>query len=312
MFDPEHIAVEQPLSTAAQLRQDLSQRGIPAASISKEHLSDIYAGLNDTRFRPDFSLSTTLCGALTRPVPQSDVIVIIVETRPHPFLERLIVQTSRQIDAPIFLLHSAANRSIPGEPMLRTLQASERLKTLELPVSELTGAAYSGLFLQHAFWRWLSPARHVLTLQTDGALCERSEFNILDFGEFDYVGARWNRQRPVGILADGGYGGVSLRRTSAHREALERFPPEDWTGGEDGYFSFHLDLMGGRISRGGECDRFCAQDSFAPGCFAVHKPGSLSDEDQIKLRAYAPETAYLFEEPEIGEVCLLPQAKADR
>ena len=55
---------------------------------------------------------------------------------------------------------------------------------------------------------------------------------------------------------------MTLRDKPITLECLRRFPPDPWPGGEDGYYAFHLDLMGARVGRGVECDRFSTQGRF--------------------------------------------------
>ena len=125
--------------------------------------------------------------------------------------------------------------------------------------------------------------KKILVFQTDAILCANSDYQLSDFLGFDYIGSKWPRDRPVGMTIDGGNGGLSLRDWHKTVECLDRFSPKMWPGGEDGYFAFHMDLMGGRVGRGDECSRFSTQHEFLNRSFGGHK---LTDLDSLSLEQF--------------------------
>jgi hypothetical protein len=70
---------------------------------------------------------------------------------------------------------------------------------------------------------------------------------------------------------------------------LERFDPRRWKGGEDGYFAFHLPLVGGKVASDEDCARFCTQFSFTERSFAIHQPTRLPMQEKLRLLMYCPQ-----------------------
>jgi len=71
--------------------------------------------------------------------------------------------------------------------------------------------------------------------------------------------------RPIGMIIDGGNGGLSLRDWGEPVKSLERFSTRFWPGGEDGYFAFHMGLIGGRIGHCNECAKFSTIETIKLG-----------------------------------------------
>ena len=111
---------------------------------------------------------------------------------------------------------------------------------------------------------------------------------------FDYIGATWNPRRPVGLVVHGGNGGLSLRDWHASMECLRRFPPGLWPGGEDGYFAFHAEVIGGKVGRPHDCERFATHTRFARMSFGAHQIQSLSDADLARFLRYCPEADFMI------------------
>ncbi|MFT5258502.1 MAG: hypothetical protein ACI810_000234 [Gammaproteobacteria bacterium] len=84
----------------------------------------------------------------------------------------------------------------------------------------------------------------------------------------------------TGSIIDGGNGGLSLRDWSKSVKCLERFPPEKWGGGEDGYFAFHLQLMGAKFSSFDDSTQFATQNFFKHNSFGAHQVKNLSTASQ--------------------------------
>jgi hypothetical protein len=64
--------------------------------------------------------------------------------------------------------------------------------------------------------------------------------------------------------------------------------PELWSGGEDGYFAFHIELMGGRVGKGRACARFGTQHEFLSRSFGAHTISCLGQPDRAAFLEHCP------------------------
>jgi len=118
---------------------------------------------------------------------------------------------------------------------------------------------------------------------------------LKDFSSFDYIGARWrNRLRLNGLVLDGGVGGFSIRDHSKSMECVKKFSIQNWQGGEDDFFAFHIELLGGRVGNRNECSKFCTQNQFLNKSFGAHKLSNLSRGEQVNFLSYCKEADFLF------------------
>ena len=258
-------------TTAAAVVRHFAAAGIGRDELRGEHLEPLYAALSR-------SVNTPLGLDLQAPrLPSADppandtVWGVLVETRRHPALERVVSEFSERLGIGIQLFHGRDNaRFIRATGIARLVdQGRVTLTLMEEPVSSLRH--YNALLLSMAFWRAVRGRNRILVLQTDCVLNPGSRFRLEDFLQFDYIGSRWERRRPTGIIADGGNGGLSLRDWSLSVQCLERFSPGLWPGGEDGYFAFHIDLLGGRVGKPDECQRFSVENAGLEDSFGGHK-----------------------------------------
>ncbi len=111
-----------------------------------------------------------------------------------------------------------------------------KIHLTQLNTSTLNSNQYNSLLLSKGFWKHLISRRKILIFQTDSIICPNSDFTIEDFTSYDYIGSKWPRVRPVGLIIDGGNGGLSLRDWNLSIDCLNRFPTKKWCGGEDGYY----------------------------------------------------------------------------
>jgi len=213
---------------------------------------------------------------------------VIVETREHPALEFIINHFSEQLGIGIQLFHGTANESFIMESKIAGLIEQGKVKLTPLKTETLSLGDYNALFLSREFWDSQLGRKKILIFQTDAILCANSDYQLSDFLGFDYIGSRWLRDRPVGMTIDGGNGGLSLRDWPRTVVCLKRFSPKMWPGGEDGYFAFHMDLMGGRVGRGDECSRFSTQHEFQYKSFGGHKLTELGSLSLEKFFQYCP------------------------
>ena len=218
---------------------------------------------------------------------------VIVETREHPNLIPVIESFLVNTDMKIQIFHGEEN-----EEFVKTNLAEyedTRLEFVRLPITTLNAAHYNALMMSKEFWTAVSGRKKVLIFQTDTYACAASDYRIEDFRDFDYIGSFWPRKRPIGITCDGGNGGLSLRDWSKTLQCLDRFPPERWPGGEDGYFAFHIDLMGCRVGKPRDCAKFGTQYRFFEKSWGAHKLSQLPTEELAEFLEYCPPAARLLE-----------------
>ena len=120
-------------------------------------------------------------------------------------------------------------------------------------------------------------------------MCNNSPYNLNTFLDFDYIGSTWARTRPVGITIDGGNGGLSLRSWEKSLQCLEQFPSSFWPGGEDGYFGFHMELIGAKVGKDVDCAKFSTHRYFRYKSFGAHKISGLNKKDKDAFIQYCPE-----------------------
>jgi hypothetical protein len=112
---------------------------------------------------------------------------------------------------------------------------------------------------------------------------------------FDYIGAWWHdRLLPNGLVLDGGVGGFSLRDYKLSLEAAHRFSNINWQGGEDDFFAFHIDFLGGEVGRKSDCIRFCTQNEFLKKSYSAHQITNLNADELVKFKKYCPEAKNVF------------------
>ncbi len=220
---------------------------------------------------------------------------VIVETRAIPGLEEAVLSIINRCHIPIQLFHGLENHRYIMEGRLEALVASGAvtLTPMDLP-ERMPSAGYNALLLSPLFWDALIGRQKVLIFQHDSLCCNQSPYAATDFMDFDYIGAPWPRKRPVGLVIDGGNGGFSLRDWAKCRESLERFSAASWPGGEDGFFAFHLDLMGASVASMEQGAKFATQGRFTDLSFGAHQVGRLNDLDLKRFITYCPEALNIF------------------
>lgn len=79
---------------------------------------------------------------------------------------------------------------------------------------------------------------------------------------------------------------LSLRDSHKSVECLDHFSPDLWPGGRDGYFAFHMDLMGSRIGRGDECAKFSTQHEYSRRSFVARRITELDSPSHEHFLEY--------------------------
>lgn len=291
-------------SDAAALLATLARYGLGSDDIQRAHLDELYARQQHSR-RPqrlshDLAVAKQALDVQRPPCLNDDLIGVIVETRSLSNLTFVVKQVHQLLNIPIQLFHTPNNREYIYASFKDKI-LDNVLYTTELNCGHLNPSLYNSIFLSPQFWESLIGRKKILVFQTDAMLCKRAPELIDNFMKFDYIGSAWERSRPFAkICIDGGNGGLSLRDWEMSMAALHRFPPDDWIGGEDDYFGFHIELIGGRVGSPEECALFSTHLAFKYRSFGIHNPKSLSRMDKLRLLVYCPSAYRLF--PKISNV----------
>ena len=291
------IPPEPPSSATTIAAKIMEQYGLSCGQIRSEHLQANLPFLNkifpNTTEQP---VGDAFKGLPTDPEPAPEPTwAVMIETRAHPALESVLSNVSRCCGIPIQLFHSKDNREFVRKGEIAHMVDQGRVTLTELNISGEIGLGfYNQLLLSPRFWELCRGRGKILVCQTDSICCSGSAYSLADFKDIDYIGSRWSRRRPVGLIIDGGSGGLSLRNWQASMDCLRRFPPARWPAGEDGYFGFHLDLMGARVGTMEEAGQFSTQDVFTHNSFGCHQVSRLQDLDLSAFLAYCPEARSVF------------------
>lgn len=275
-------------STSQTMLRYLLDKGIQRSDFTGEHLRSFYDGLNPSKDTAINSLSPYYSLQMTNKCRTDPVWGVIVETREHPLLESVVCQFARQLKLNIQIFHGTENKNFILDSGVGDLIARGQVHLTDLGINTLTPVNYNNLLLSRPFWDCLYAREKILIFQTDAILCDNSAYTLDDFLQFDYIGSNWNRNRPIGIVIDGGSGGLSLRDWQLTTQCLDKFPSHFWPGGEDGYFAFHFDLIGGRVAKEEDCGKFSTQSVFSDLSFGAHQIQNLNGADLDRFLEYCP------------------------
>lgn len=276
------------LSTAQVIAEDLESRGIHRDSITHNHIHSLYGNLKKTKGSGCLAKERINLPNQSQ-LNNHEIAAVIIETRQHRNLEFVVCQCAKNLGLEIQLFHSKSNKEFILKSAIGELVEKGQVRLYELDIKSFEASDYNAMLLNQSFWNSLNARNKILIFQTDSVLCEKSSYQLNDFRSYDFIGSKWNRKRPVGIKIDGGSGGFSLRDWKKSLECLSRFPSKNWPGGEDGYFAFHLDLMGAKVGRSSDCAKFSSQGEFDYKSFACHSIHLMRDSDLNFFLEYAPE-----------------------
>jgi len=271
-----------------------SEFDLAPADLNSEHLQSTYSNLTRLDSAPDFSNTKRILSSVEKPDLDVPVLGVMVETRAHPALSKVVDNIIANCDIPVQLFHGVDNLEY-----IRSSSISEHIKQGRVGLSQLNAKAlnaseYNALLLDSEFWQLLGARNKILIFQSDSLCCENSDFSLRDFMHFDYIGSAWQQLRPIGIRIKGGSGGFSLRDWQNSLECLERFEPMLWPGGEDGYFAFHLDLLGAKVANMDEAARFSTQGNFTYRSFGAHALRCLNPDQLADFLDYCPQAVEIF------------------
>ena len=219
---------------------------------------------------------------------------VIVETRKHRALENVICSVVNTLNIPIQLFHGTTNKEFILQSGIAKHISSGSVVLTAMDTVKLDARHYNSILLSTEFWRAVRGREKVLIFQTDSICCSNSPYTLADFSDFDYVGSSWESLRPSGLIIDGGCGGFSLRDWQATMRCLRHYDPINWPGGEDGYFAFHMELMGGRVASNEEASKFSSQCAFKSMSLGAHGVTAMSRHDRKAFLDYCPEAITLF------------------
>jgi hypothetical protein len=237
-------------------------------------LDKLYSKLRPCNNKADFSIvkqleSLQLFDKSSLRIQQN--IGVIIETRESLSLEKVLLNFVECTGLNVQLYCGLRNKDFVFKSRIADLVQSGKVMLNVLPVTSLTHAQYNAILLSETFWLSLMTHEKVIVFQTDSWICSGSPYRLSDFFHFDYIGSTWARKRPIGLTIDGGSGGLSLRDWRRSLEALREFEPKKWSGGEDGFFAFHIELLGGRVATMPEAGKFSTQNTFRDKSFGAHQ-----------------------------------------
>lgn len=289
-------------STAKNIINKLKKSGVEQQNFKDTHLLPFYRRLKPYKDKADFTsvqhiLPLKVTSSMITPTSEAPYLGVIIETREHPLLAQVVVDYVEKTQCKVQLFHGLSNLKFILSSAIYPLIQEGQVVLTEMGVEGLRASSYNALLLSPLFWEQLLTRNKVFIFQTDAMLCHNSNYQLEDFLNFDYIGSWWQRLRPIGIIIDGGNGGFSIRDWHKSTECLERFSPTVWPGGEDGYFAFHIELIGGKVAKRSQCSKFGTQEKFSHKSFGCHKISCLNNHDRHRFLKYFPQSIVLLQEP---------------
>ena len=210
---------------------------------------------------------------------------LIIEPRECDELNFVVSNYCEEVCRPLVVITSKFNNRFLENKDTQKLIKKNFLKIIFIENQSISASDYNKLLLSQSLWKNL-PFKKVLIFQTDSLICKNSDYKINNFISFDYIGSAWKRERPIGLTIDGGSGGFSLRNIELSLLAIKKFDTNSWPGGEDGYYAFCLELIGGKVGKFNDCIKFSTQEFFLEKSFGCHKLELLNDASREKFYNY--------------------------
>jgi hypothetical protein len=278
----------------------IKKKGVSINDLSSDDLCFVYEKLNSWEDAPTLRGKKTIEKALSNikfsNVVDDEYVGVIIETREHSALEFVVCNFVKSTGGRVQLFHGLSNTSFILNSGIGKLVSEKKVFLVRLDIDELNADFYNSLLLNEKFWSLLIGRKKIIVFQTDSLICSDSDYNLQDFYDFDYIGAWWHyRLLPNGLILDGGVGGFSLRDYNKSLDCVERFGHVNWQGGEDDFFAFHIDLLGGKVGNKKDCESFCTQNKFVKKSYAAHQLNNLSIEDQKQFLSYCPESSIIID-----------------
>jgi hypothetical protein len=218
----------------------------------------------------------------------------IIEPRKHKALEFVLKNFLRNLsnEWSFIIFHGNLNKEYVQNIVDTKLSKYKNRITLKSIHKDNIGTSeYSKLLTTKSFYEQI-PTEIFLIFQTDSMIIPKNKDNILQFLDYDYVGA------PV-FFRDVGNGGLSLRRKSKMLEILDKVPymripfikSSHIIDYEDTYFglSFHYNLLASLISdisikkpSAEEAELFSSECYINSKSFGIHAPWKYYSMKKLK------------------------------
>lgn len=280
-------------SNAFKILAQLNSQCIPKEEVTSEMIAQLYKDITPIT-PPDFSkLEVLLKGVNSQEVVLGDMLCgAIIETRSHKNIPFVIENFLKHTNAKICFFHGKDNKDFILNHL--TAEQLEKIVLVELNCHALTARDYNAILLSKKFWNALPTRGKVIIFQTDAMIANNSDYKLHHFLRYDCIGAAFEKIRPLNIITQGGNGGFSLRDWNKCFACLDQFDVKLWKGGEDDFFNFHIELIGGLVASREECSRFGTQAEFKHKSFSIHQPRLLTEKNKKKLLAWEPEAINLL------------------
>jgi len=211
---------------------------------------------------------------------------IIVEPREHKALDFVVRNAFENLsnDWNIIIFHGNKNLQYVNNIVKNILDSTNRLKTHQLNIDNLTRNEYSRLLMTKSFYNHI-PTESFLVFQTDSMIFPRNKYYVNYFLKYDYVGAFWPHLNNVGN------GGFSLRKKSKMIEIIEKEEIlDDANYAEDLFFALSTKVCLYKPSKE-ESLYFSFECEFWPDSFGCHQPWL---QDKKEVLANYPEAEELY------------------
>jgi len=213
---------------------------------------------------------------------------VLVEPRLVKQIYYLIENFFNVMPNNILYIFCGKNHKIIHNNILKTNRNFDKINIIELDVINLDFASYSDLFKSYYIINHIKED-YILTIQTDGCLCEKSTYSINDFLKYDYIGgyARegwwWKETHGLHNINDFQCfnGGFSLRNKNAMIKVIDTFKPKKTCSfykgcdfcsfPEDLYFTVGMLKLNYVVGVDKFATNFCTHTSYVSNTFCVHK-----------------------------------------
>ncbi|CAM2697422.1 unnamed protein product [Rotaria socialis] len=198
-------------------------------------------------------------------------IALIIDDRTSQELVNAVINILQHIptDWKIQIITPVQNWSYYNSSSLYSLIANGRvcMTSLDFPRVDFTGSEYINLLLTSAsLWDQVQGEK-ILYFQTDSVICSNSSYKLIDFLQYDFIGAPWHS----GGCCNGGFSLRSRRKMlQLLNSDLDRYRLHETN--EDVWLSRNLPRVNAHIASTTVAKKFSVESIYHPRPFAVHKP----------------------------------------
>ncbi|CAF1093316.1 unnamed protein product [Rotaria magnacalcarata] len=198
-------------------------------------------------------------------------IALIIDDRTSQELVNAVINILQHIptDWKIQIITPVQNWSYYNASSLYSLIVNGRvcMTSLDFPRVDFTGSEYINLLLTSAsLWDQVQGEK-ILYFQTDSVICSNSSYKLIDFLQYDFIGAPWHS----GGCCNGGFSLRSRRKMlQLFNSDLDRYRLHETN--EDVWLSRNLPRVNAHIASTAVAKQFSVESIYHPRPFAVHKP----------------------------------------